>query len=374
MKWPKLRIGDLEAKIPIIQGGMGVGISLSGLAAAVANQGGIGVIATAALAALQELVKELGLGLEGISFEEACKAILQSEIRKAKAATKGIIGVNIMVALTNFADLVEASIKEGIDVILAGAGVSKDLPKYLEGAKTKLIPIISSAKAARIICKLWWSRYSCLPDAFVVEGPMAGGHLGFIPEQIDDPNYALEKIIPEVIEVVNAFEKERGVKIPVIAAGGIYTGEDIYKFIGPGGLGASGVQMGTRFVATHECDADEKFKQAYVDAKKEDLIIIESPVHLPGRAIRNEFLSRVAAGERSPVSCPYHCITSCNCKDSPYCIALALANAQKGKLKGGFAFAGQNAWRINEIISVEKLIETLKAEYSVAAESAAKTT
>jgi nitronate monooxygenase len=356
LTFPKLRIGDLVAKIPIIQGGMGIGVSLSGLAAAVASQGGIGVIATA------------GMGILGSDGEtgyiEASIKVLRDEIRKAKEATKGILGVNIMVALTNFADMVETSIAEGVDLILSGAGLPLDLPKYLKkGVKTKLVPIISSAKAARIICKRWLVRYGKLPDAFVVEGPMAGGHLGFRSEQLDDPGYALEKIIPEVVEAVSVFEQENGVKIPVIAAGGIYTGADILEFIK---LGAAGVQMGTRFVATDECDADIEFKKTYIAAKKEDLIIIESPVGLPGRAIRNDFIDGICRGLKKPFQCPYHCITSCNCTDSPYCIAMALANARKGKLKGGFAFAGKNAYRVNRIVPVRELLDSLEKEFQTA--------
>ncbi len=353
MTFPKLRIGDLVAEVPVIQGGMGIGVSLSRLAAAVAGEGGIGVIATAGLGVLGTDRKQ--------SYLEACISILREEIRKARHATKGIIGVNIMVALTNFADMVETSITEGVDLILSGAGLPLDLPKYLkDGVRTKLVPIISSAKAARVICRRWWSRYHRFPDAFVVEGPMAGGHLGFSSGQIDDPAYALEKIIPEVVEAVDAFQQEHGVRIPVIAAGGIYTGEDIYKFLE---LGASGVQMGTRFVATHECDADQRFKQCYVDSKPEDLIIIESPVGMPGRAISNEFITSIKEGQKKPFKCPYHCITSCNCTDSPYCIALALANAKKGNLKNGFAFAGKNAHRVDRIVSVKELMESLRDEY-----------
>jgi nitronate monooxygenase len=355
MTFPKLRIGEFVAKVPIIQGGMGIGVSLSGLASAVADQGGIGVIATAGMGILASGETD---------YIESSINVLRDEIRKAKEATKGILGVNIMVALTNFADMVETSIAEGIDLIFSGAGLPLDLPKYLkEGVKTKLVPIISSAKAARIICKRWLGRYNKLPDAFVVEGPMAGGHLGFRSEQLEDPTCALEKIIPEVIEAVSTFEQENGVKIPVIAAGGIYTGADILKFIG---LGAAGVQMGTRFVATYECDADIEFKRTYINARKEDLIIIESPVGLPGRAIRNDFLESVKKGIKKPFQCPYHCITSCNCTDSPYCIAMALANARKGKFKGGFAFAGQNAYRVDRIISVEELIRSLEKEYDKA--------
>ncbi len=353
MSLPKLKIGDLVARVPIIQGGMGVGVSLSGLASAVANEGGVGVIATAAMGVL---CPDSGLG-----YLEASIKVLREEIRKGREATKGILGVNIMVALTNFADMVKTSIAEGVDVIVSGAGLPLDLPKYLsKGVKTKLVPIVSSAKAARIICKRWLSRYGMLPDAFVVEGPMAGGHLGFSSEQLDDPRYSLQKIIPEVVEALSAFERENGVTIPVIAAGGIYTGADIFEFLK---LGAAGVQMGTRFVATHECDADIEFKKSYIDAKEDDLIIIESPVGLPGRAIKNAFIESIQKGLKKPFKCPYHCITSCNCIDSPYCIAMALTNAKKGKLKGGFAFAGKNAYRINQILSVKELIESLEEEF-----------
>lgn len=353
MVFPKLKIGDIIADIPIIQGGMGIGISLSSLASSVASQGGIGVIATAGLGTLKE-------GRD-VNYFEASINILREEIRKAKKLTKGILGVNIMVALTNFADMVETSIEEGIDLILSGAGLPLDLPKYLkDGFKTKLVPIISSARAASIICKRWMGRYNRLPDAFVVEGPMAGGHLGFSSEQLQDPEYSLEKIIPEVVAAVSLFEKKHGVAIPVIAAGGIYSGADIDKFMK---LGAAGVQMGTRFVATHECDASPKFKQCYVDSKLEDLIIIESPVGLPGRAIKNEFIARIEEGQKKPFKCPYHCISSCNCTDSPYCISLALANAKKGNLKSGFAFAGQNAYRVDRIMSVKELIDSLMEEY-----------
>ncbi|MGC9195360.1 MAG: NAD(P)H-dependent flavin oxidoreductase [Syntrophobacteraceae bacterium] len=356
MTFPSLKIGDLVARVPIIQGGMGIGISLSGLAAAVADQGGIGVIATAGIGVFSD-DKELG-------YFEASVKVLRDEIRKAKEATKGILGVNIMVALTNFADMVKTSIAEGVDVILSGAGLPLDLPTYLkDGARTKLVPIVSSAKAARIICKRWLTRYNMLPDAFVVEGPMAGGHLGFSTAQLDDPDFSLQKIIPEVVAVIAQFEREKGVKIPVIAAGGIYTGADILEIMK---LGAAGVQMGTRFVATNECDADDEFKQAYIDAEQEDLVIIESPVGLPGRAIKNDFIDSIQKGLKKPFKCPYHCISSCNCSDSPYCIAMALTNAKKGKLKAGFAFAGQNAYRVDRILSVQDLMHTLEEEYDKA--------
>ncbi|WP_320170579.1 nitronate monooxygenase family protein [Maridesulfovibrio sp.] len=356
MNLPQLKIGDLVAKVPVIQGGMGVGISLSGLASAVAKEGGIGVIAAAMI----------GLTSKN-SYKDQAKAHIETlaeEIRKAKEMTSGILGVNIMVALSNFADMVSTSVKEGADVIFSGAGLPLDLPKYLtEGAKTKLVPIVSSGRAATIICKKWISKFDYIPDAFVVEGPMAGGHLGFKREQIDDPLFALEKILPEVIKAVKPFEEQTGKTIPVIAAGGVYTGEDICKYLH---MGAAGVQMGTRFVATHECDADEKFKQAYVTSTKEDMAIIQSPVGLPGRAVNNDFLKAVSSGQKSPFKCPFHCIKSCKVEQSPYCIASALINAQRGKLKNGFAFAGSNAWKTEKIITVKQLFTDLKAEFDKA--------
>ncbi len=356
MSFPSLRFGDLIAKVPIVQGGMGVGISLSGLSSAVANQGGVGVISAAMIGMNEpDLLK---------NYAEANIRALQREIRKAKEMTKGILGVNIMVALTNFADLVKTSVQEGIDIIFSGAGLPFDLPKYLkEGAQTKLVPIVSSGRAAAIMCKKWLSKFDYLPDGFVVEGPMAGGHLGFKPEQLDDPAFSLEHLVPEVVAAVKPFEEKHGKAIPVIAAGGVYTGADICKYLQ---LGAAGVQLGTRFVATHECDADPAFKQAFIDAKEGDVTVIKSPVGMPGRALRNNFLEDVEQGKRKPFKCPYHCIITCDYKKSPYCIAQALANAKKGRMKLGFAFAGSTAHRVDKLLSVRELMESLEAEYDAA--------
>ncbi|MBT7696346.1 MAG: nitronate monooxygenase [Desulfobacterales bacterium] len=353
MKIPELKLGDLKVRIPIIQGGMGVGISLSGLAAAVANEGGIGVIASAMIGMSEPDIFD--------NSREANGRALRREIRKARELTDGILGINIMGALTNYEDIVKLAIEEGIDIIFSGAGLPLDLPSYLQkGVKTKLFPIVSSGRAARIICRKWESKYNYLPDAFVVEGPMAGGHLGFKPEQLDDPAFALENLVPEVIEAIRPFEEKSGKSIKVIAAGGVYTGEDIFKYLE---MGAAGVQMGTRFVATHECDADIRFKQSYIKATEDDLVIIKSPVGLPGRAIKGKFLDDVNSGKRKPFKCPYQCVSTCNYQESPYCIAFALISAKKGNLNSGFAFAGSNAYRVEEIMSVKELIGTLIDEY-----------
>jgi nitronate monooxygenase len=342
--------------LPIIQGGMGVGVSLSGLAAAIANEGGVGVIACAGIGMIEPDLFQ--------NFEAANLRALRKEIRRAREASKGILGVNIMVALSNFTDLVKTALDEGIDLIFSGAGLPLDLPRYRRGGdRTRLVPIVSSGRAAKIIAKRWMERYDYPPDAVVVEGPRAGGHLGFKPEQIADPTYALERLLAEVLVEIKPFETKAGRPIPVVPGGGIYTGADLHRFLQ---LGAAGVQMATRFVTTHECDASLAFKEAYLRASPEDLIIICSPVGMPGRAIRNQFLEDVKAGKRMPFTCPYHCIVTCDYTNSPYCIALALINAQRGRMNHGFAFAGENAHRATEIVSVKALVQTLLAEYRAA--------
>ncbi len=360
-KMPKLRIGEHGAKIPIIQGGMSVGISLAGLASAVANEGGIGVIGAA------------GIGMVrpdfATNFREMNKRVLIEEIRKARKLTDGLIGVNIMVALSDFHDLTLIAIDEEVDFVFLGAGLPIRMPKTLPPDRlrevvTKVVPIVSSARAAKIIFQFWAKNYNHVPDAVVVEGPLAGGHLGFRKKQINNPDYALEKILPDVVYAIKPFEQQFNKSIPVIAAGGIYTGADIYKVMQ---LGADGVQMATRFVATHECDASIKFKEAYVKCKKGDIGIIDSPVGLPGRAIQNKFLDDVLAEIKKPFKCPWKCLRTCDFRKAPYCIALALNNAKKGNLEEGFAFAGASAYRIDKIISVKELIENLLKEYEEAA-------
>jgi len=362
IKMPELHIGNLTAQIPIIQGGMGVGVSLSGLAGAVAGQGGIGVIATAGIGMLEPDLQR--------HFTEANNRALCQEIQQAKINSNGngLVGVNIMVALTDHEDLLLTALDAEADLVLMGAGLPLKIPQVvgperMRDGHTRIVPIVSSGRAAEVICKTW-GKHDCIPDAFVVEGPMAGGHLGFRKEQLDDPAFKLEILVADVLAVVKPFEQQAGKTISVIAAGGIFTGADIYRFLE---MGAAGVQMATRFVATHECDADIRFKEQYLQARQQDIMIIDSPVGLPGRAIRNGFLNDVAAGQKKPFKCPYKCLRTCEFRDAPYCIAKALINAKLGTLEEGFVFSGANVWRVNEIVSVQELMESLEQEYAAAA-------
>ncbi len=301
-----LQIGNLTIAVPIIQGGMGVGISLSGLASAVANEGGVGVISSAGL---------------GLLYKELSANYLD------------------MVAMTNFTDMIKTAISEKVDVITAGAGLPLDLPSFLKkDSVTKLIPIVSSARAAKIICEKWKANYDYLPDAVIVEGPKAGGHLGFKEDQITDMDYSLEKLVPEIVTELKVFD-------------------NILE------LGASGVQMGTRFVTTDECDASAEFKQAYINAVSTDIEIIKSPVGMPGRAILSNFITKVREGKKQPKVCPFKCIKTCDISKSPYCIIIALINALKGNFEHGYAFAGANAFRATKIYSVKETFQSLLKEY-----------
>jgi NAD(P)H-dependent flavin oxidoreductase YrpB (nitropropane dioxygenase family) len=348
-----LRIGNLAIAVPVIQGGMGVGISLSGLASAVANEGGVGVISSAGLGLLYRDFSD--------NFLEASIHGLKEEIRKAREKTRGIIGVNVMVAMTNFADMIKTAISEKVDIIIAGAGLPLDLPSFLKkDSTTKLVPIVSSARAAKIICEKWKTNYDYLPDAVIVEGPKAGGHLGFKEEQINDQDYSLEKLVPAIVNELKPFEEQNKKPIPLIAAGGIYTGEDINKMFE---LGASGVQMATRFVTTEECDASPAFKQTYIDAEEKDIEIIKSPVGMPGRAIISKFIQKVREGKKQPKKCPFKCIKTCDISKSPYCIIIALINAFKGNFENGYAFAGSNAFRATKISTVKEIFQSLIREY-----------
>jgi len=285
-------------------------------------------------------------------------------LRKCRESSDGLIGVNIMVAVDCFRQLLDVAVEEGVDFLFLGAGLPvKNIPvKEIRDKGVKVVPIVSSARTARIIFKMWEKNYQDVPDAVVVEGPKAGGHLGFSSEQIDDPAYRLEKIVPEVLEVLKPFQDRWDREIPLIAAGGIYNGEDIFRLLR---LGASGVQMGTRFVATDECDVDIRFKEAYVNCREEDIRIISSPVGMPGRAIASSFLDDVSSGMSKVFRCPSKCLASCGAMKARYCISEALDSARQGEFDKGFAFCGSNAYRIDSVIPVKQLISSLRFEYFI---------
>lgn len=348
-----IKIGDKVSKYPIIQGGMGVGVSLHNLAGNVSKEGGIGIISTA------------DIGYQEDDFaQNPMKANFRAigkEIEKARkiAGEDKILGVNIMVAMKNYADIVKECVRQKIDLIISGAGIPKELPEYVKGSQTKIAPIVSSLRCCKLIVKHWINKYDYVPDMIVIEGTEAGGHLGFKPEELVEGNKPkLEDITVEVVDYIKEVEKETGKEIPVIAAGGIWDGKDIKKILK---LGAAGVQMATRFVATNECDASNEFKQAYVNAKKEDIKIIKSPVGMPGRAIYNDFIKNTEV-EKAKIQKCYNCIKTCNVVDTPYCITKALINAVKGNMKEALVFCGSNVDKVKEIVSVHTLMSELVSE------------
>lgn len=345
-------IGDMKLEVPIIQGGMGVGISLGNLAGHVAKNGGMGVISTA------------HPGYRAEDFEknpvEVNKRELAKEIQKAKeiAKGKGMVAINAMVAITDYAQMVEVAIKNKIDAIISGAGLPMNLPAFVKGTKVKIAPIVSSGKAARLICKTWDRRYHVAPDFVVIEGSEAGGHLGFHKEDVLNKTTAkLADIFKEVKETLQPFVEKYQKEIPIFVAGGVYDANDIKQFMD---LGVDGVQMATRFICTEECDADIKYKEAFINAKKEDIEIVKSPVGMPGRAIMTKLTERLKNDERIPVKRCYNCLVPCDVKTTPYCISSALINAAKGNLDEGLVFSGSNGYRNDKIVTVKELMDELK--------------
>lgn len=347
-----LRIGELTARRPIIQGGMGVGISLSSLAGTVAREGGIGIISTAQIGYREPDFDDdpLGANLRAIGKEMAMARAI---------APDGIIGFNIMVATREYGRYVEEACRCGADVIISGAGLPVDLPKQAAGYPVKLAPIVSTVKSASVILKLWDRHHHRVPDFLVIEGPKAGGHLGFSKEQLslaDSWNYDEE--IRGIIALAREYGEKYGAEVPVIVAGGIYTHEDVLHQME---LGADGVQVATRFVTTEECDAPMAYKQSYIQAKKEDIVITQSPVGMPGRAIKNSFLKKVGVEKPRLGKC-HHCLEKCKPAEIPYCITDALVNAARGNVDEALLFCGENAWKADRIETVRQVMEDLCGE------------
>lgn len=353
MNIPQVKIGDLILKIPIIQGGMGIGVSKSSLASAVAREGGLGIISGAQI------------GFDKADFndnpKEANIRTFREEIKKAKEnSSNGFIGVNLMVAMKNYAEMVKAAVDEKVDVIISGAGLPLDLPALVENTKVKIIPIVSSLKAARIITTSWRKNYNREADAIIIEGPEAGGHLGFkFNDLVAHKTQDLESIVKDVLSYI----KEVNLNIPIIAAGGIFNGKDIAKYLK---LGASAVQMATRFVPTFECDASDAYKNTYIQAKEEDIVITNSPVGLPGRALYNQFLQKLDEIKKENITKCYQCLNHCNPKETPYCITKALVNAVNGNVEDGLLFVGSNVYKCTKIQSVKEVISELMLELQMA--------
>lgn len=347
-----LIVGDLIAKVPIIQGGMGVGVSRSSLAGAVASCGGIGIISGAQV------------GYDEDDFEanplKANLRALRKHILKAKESSKGgIIGVNLMVAMNYYEEHVKTCIESGVDLIISGAGLPTALPKLVKDSSVKIAPIVSTSKALSVILKMWDRKSNTTADMIVVEGPKAGGHLGYHNEELDDiDNIDYDSEFNKILDIAKIYGDKFNKNIPVIAAGGIFTGDDVKKYID---MGAGGVQVGTKFVATHECDASDNYKMTYVNSNENDIKIVKSPVGMPGRAIENNFIKSVNSNGKKITKC-YNCLIPCNPSSTPYCISKALIDAVRGDIENGLLFCGSNAYKVEGIQSVAEVIDELTSK------------
>lgn len=360
MKLKPLKIGDLTASVPVVQGGMGVGISLAGLAGEVAAWGGVGIIAAAQIGFREPDfdTNPIGANLRAIGTEISRARSIAAEKKETKHRQDGIIGVNIMVATRKYEEYVKAAVAAGADLIISGAGLPMKLPELVKGSRTMIAPIVSSLKAAQVIFRYWLKKYDRLPDMVVIEGPRAGGHLGFGYEQLQDvekPESISEydREIENIVNYVKDCGRKKELSIPVVAAGGIYTRADAERMVR---LGADGVQMATRFVTTYECDAPGAYKDAYIRAKKEDITLVKSPVGMPGRAIRNAFLKRAQEGTIPHTGC-HLCVSTCNPSETPYCITEALVNAAEGKIEDALLFCGTNAYRAEKLEYVRDIMQ-----------------
>ncbi|MGI6109836.1 MAG: NAD(P)H-dependent flavin oxidoreductase [Eubacteriaceae bacterium] len=346
-------LGNRILEVPVIQGGMGVGISLGGLAGAVMREGGMGVISAA----------DPGFDEPDYytnALEANCRA-LAAQVRKARhlSCGHGLLGVNVMVACCHYEELVQAAVEAGADAIVSGAGLPMNLPAIPGTENVLLAPIVSSGKAARLLMQAWMRHHGRLPDFIVVEGPLAGGHLGFKREDLDSGNVqTLEEIVPDVLAETAKIEELTGQHIPVVAAGGIMNGADMARFLK---IGAGAVQLGTRFIAASECDASDGFVNAILDATPEDIRLVKSPTGLPGRAVTTELIERAEEGRIPPVRC-IRCIKKCNPATTPYCITEALVNAQRGNIAEGLVFCGARAGELHKRSSVHEIMTELTTE------------
>lgn len=359
-----MKIRKFDLQIPIIQGGMGVGVSLGGLAGAVAKNGALGVISS------------VNAGYREEDFDkkpvEANLRALKAEVKKALDLSEGngMVGANIMVAVNHYEETVKTAVEAGVQAIISGAGVPTELPKFVGDADVAIAPIVSSGKAAKIICKTWDRNFNRIPDFIVIEGPGAGGHLGFKREEIlDGSAKEPEEILPEVLLAIREFEDKYGRRIPVFVGGGVFDGADMARAIKKG---ASGVQIGTRFIATDECDASPAYKEMMVNATEEDITIVKSPVGMPGRALKTKLIENLNKGQTLSPSICNDCLRACpHGNKTPYCISRALIAAVTGNIDEGLFFCGRNVGRIDKIVPVSELIGEIYNEYVISMEEIA---
>lgn len=350
-----MKIKNKQLDFPLIQGGMGIGVSLSSLAGNVMKEGCMGVLSAAHPGYNRNDFYKDSL--------KANKQALADEVCKARDLSNGngLLAVNIMCASKDFEEYARHCSTLNIDALICGAGLPLSLPSMVDNKDILLAPIVSSGKAAELICKIWNKRYNVLPDFIVIEGSDAGGHLGFKKDDLlNGTTQSLDDILADVLVVVNKYEIEFNKNIPVFVAGGIYDGKDMYKYEK---LGASGVQMATRFICTYECDASNKFKEAVLNCNEEDIKIVKSPTGFPGRALNNKFIKELEIKGNVAISKCLKCLTPCNPSDTPYCISIALINSVKGNIDKGLLFVGTNAYRIKNMLHVSELINEIKQKY-----------
>jgi len=360
MEFKPLKIGKHIIEKPIIQGGMGLGISWDRLAGTVSKEGGLGVVSSVGTGVYHDRAfadKVIGDGrpYEAINFYSR-RALFEIMKNARKICGDKPLAVNVLYAINDYNRVVRDSCEAGADIIITGAGLPLTMPEATKDyPAVALVPIVSTAKALKILCRRWKKAHNRLPDAVIVEGPLSGGHQGFKYEDCFKPENQLEAILPPVVE-----EAKNWGDIPVIAAGGIWDRDDIIKMME---LGASGVQLGTRFIGTVECDASDAFKQKIIEAKEEDIKLFKSPVGYPARGVKTELHRKIEEGTAPKIACISNCVAPCHrgeeAKQVGYCIADRLTDAYEGKEETGLFFTGANGYRLNEIITVKELMDKL---------------
>lgn len=345
-----LKIGDIEAPLPVVQAGMGVQVAKSELAAAVARAGAIGCISSVGLGTLEGSLNNY--------FEESRK-FLAKEIRRARElAPGGILAVNVMMALSNYDQIIKVCVDEKVDIIISGAGLPMSLPALTEGSNIKIVPVVSSGRSLAILLKTWKRRYNRIPDGVILEGPLCGGHLAFSWEQLEnEEKVSIDKLLVEIKETIKPYEEEFGVEVPILGAENIATCEDIVAMLE---MGFDGVQVGTRFICTEEAGIDPKSKQVYVDAKAEDVVTIQSPLGLPVKVLKTPFSERILNGEKIPFGCPFLCLRACKANKARFCLAEALVDTLFGNTEKGLFMTGSAIGRINDIVPAEEFLAPLK--------------